>query len=240
MQNCALCKKDAELRKSHIIPEFLYQWLYEPPHRFQVISTAAEEKTYFEQLGIRERLLCHACEQRLNEYENYSAKIFNLGTPLVGRNFPDHTIYDKLEYRRFKLFQISMLWRFSIASHEFFRFVKLGPHEERLRLMLLQGNPREFWRYGVSMTRIMYKGLIYKEFTSQPVPIHDEVVRTHYRMGMAGFMWLFFVGFQPPPPVISKLFLQEDGSLIVMRRQVHELEFLREYERQLGNAGKLG
>lgn len=39
---CKLCKKEKELRKSHIIPEFFYKLLYDPFHRFNLISSKPE------------------------------------------------------------------------------------------------------------------------------------------------------------------------------------------------------
>lgn len=38
-RECALCRNNAELRNSHIAPEFLYAPLYDEIHRVQVIQS---------------------------------------------------------------------------------------------------------------------------------------------------------------------------------------------------------
>jgi hypothetical protein len=44
-----------------------------------------------------------------------------------------------LNYEQFKLFQLSVLWRAGVSSHQFFDKVKLGQHAEELRLLSLPG-----------------------------------------------------------------------------------------------------
>jgi hypothetical protein len=46
-----------------------------------------------------------------------------------------------LAYAPFKLFHLSILWRASVSNLEEFQAVALGPHEERLRMMILTGTP---------------------------------------------------------------------------------------------------
>jgi len=69
---CKLCKKEAELRYSHILPEFLYSGVYDELHRTLEI-TPDDERTI--QKGIREYLLCQKCETKLSRYETYAAKL---------------------------------------------------------------------------------------------------------------------------------------------------------------------
>jgi hypothetical protein len=38
-QQCKLCRLPRQLRKSHIIPEFMYTSMYDDKHRFHVVST---------------------------------------------------------------------------------------------------------------------------------------------------------------------------------------------------------
>ncbi len=52
---CRVCLKESKLRKSHILPEFLYEDLYDEKHRALVIYQK-KEKVF--QKGLRELLLC--------------------------------------------------------------------------------------------------------------------------------------------------------------------------------------
>jgi hypothetical protein len=40
-QKCALCRQERPLRKSHVIPEFMFGPLYDEKHRFYGISNIA-------------------------------------------------------------------------------------------------------------------------------------------------------------------------------------------------------
>ena len=77
--NCKLCGLERELKHSHILPEFMYQNLYDSsPKRFyklQVdLDNSVNSKIKIEQKGVREYLLCGNCEVRLSKYENYAAE----------------------------------------------------------------------------------------------------------------------------------------------------------------------
>ncbi len=74
---CALCQLNKPLRRSHIVPEFMYKPMYDFIHRFQGLSLNVSERPQTHQKGLREELLCHDCEQLLaNKYENYAATAF--------------------------------------------------------------------------------------------------------------------------------------------------------------------
>jgi len=77
---CNLCRQEKELRYSHILPEFMYQNLYDhAPKRFYALTVnldkAEGSKRRIEQKGIREYLLCGECEVLLSNI-NADAKEF--------------------------------------------------------------------------------------------------------------------------------------------------------------------
>jgi hypothetical protein len=79
---CKLCLKVTILNKSHIIPEFMYNKVYNnSPKRFYSLhinlSNNPVSRKKIEQKGIREYLLCNDCESQLSKYEKYfSEKIY--------------------------------------------------------------------------------------------------------------------------------------------------------------------
>jgi hypothetical protein len=46
---CALCLQEVELRRSHIIPKFLYETLYDDKHRLQVLSIKKGGRILFQE-----------------------------------------------------------------------------------------------------------------------------------------------------------------------------------------------
>jgi hypothetical protein len=60
---CKLCQLEKQLRRSHILPEFMYENLYdEKPRRFHTLNIDLDDTSKsskkIEQKGIREFLLC--------------------------------------------------------------------------------------------------------------------------------------------------------------------------------------
>lgn len=145
---CRLCQSQEELRNSHVLPEFLYESLYDEKHRFKAIHMDGSESpsSRLEQKGYRERLLCQKCETKLSRLEGYASKNYfvapdrvNLG--MAGLERPYGFEYRGLEYETMKLFQLSLLWRISVATIKPFSGVSVGQeHEERLRNILLTEN----------------------------------------------------------------------------------------------------
>ena len=140
--NCRLCLEPHKLRKSHIIPEFLFRDLYDDKGRFLVLPASADGRPHFRQKGFYERLLCGECEQRINVYETYVKRVLydDLPTFTSGEDHRKNRLAG-LDYTKFKLFQLSVLWRASISSDPFFSGVQLGAHEESIRSMVWEQNP---------------------------------------------------------------------------------------------------
>lgn len=148
---CRLCLQEAELRNSHVIPEFVYTALgvYDEKHRFCAFSTDPNVRVDTHQKGLREKLLCDTCEGRLNVWETYAKKVLFGGVALdVEGDEQLGAIAHGVDYEKFKLFAMSLLWRASVSTLETFENVTLGPHEDKLRRLLLVGDAGERWRYG--------------------------------------------------------------------------------------------
>jgi len=85
---CKLCGATAELRQSHIIPEFVYRPLYDSKHR--AITFPADSPAGYLQKGYRAPLLCDVCEQFLND---------NFEKPFK-RMFFDKSLLPKIVFRK--------------------------------------------------------------------------------------------------------------------------------------------
>ena len=160
MPKCRLCKQEKELiKKSHIIPNFMYQNLFDEKHRLRNFDTAALKgeggRIDKPQSGIHEGgLLCSDCDGGIigNRYESYASKTI-FGGELLTTEIPEikkykdpngleFSLISNIDYTRFKLFLLSILWRASISSKNFFQDINLGEkHEEIIRDMLYNVNP---------------------------------------------------------------------------------------------------
>lgn len=233
---CALCKKEEELQLSHIIPEFMYGELYDAIHRYNFLSVASDIRDRIEQSGIREKLLCKSCEVKFSRYEGYAKSLFKSDVPGVNaKREKDVLTVSGLDYRKFKLFLISLLWRSGVSSIRFFEEVQLGLHEERMRLMLLNDDPGSRDDYGCVIWGLNLEVGKIPGFMIQPqrLRIYQQ---NAYRFVLPGYMFVFFVSNKKIPKDQSSLCLWEDGSLIIPIKSLNELPalhgFMGEYERQ--------
>ncbi|MBD3895941.1 hypothetical protein IEI94_08775 [Halomonas sp. ML-15] len=139
MPECRLCKQERDLCKSHIFPEYMYSHCYDDNHSF--IEFNAEEGKYNKRRrkGIYENLLCKKCEETIQRYEGYGKLIlYDDAKPKIEASKQPYT-NESYDYRLFKLFVLSLLWRSSISTQDSFKLVSLGKYEEELRMVLLDG-----------------------------------------------------------------------------------------------------
>jgi hypothetical protein len=87
---------------------------------------------------------------------------------LEGRMEGSKIYITNLNYAKFKLFQLSILWRAGVSSS--FRQVQLGPHRERLRAMLLAGEPGSSQDYPTLMFMLLDEGRPVGDLIIEPSP----------------------------------------------------------------------
>src|SRR4051812_14436929 len=137
---CRLCLKEVPVVRSHIIPEFCFASMYDQDHRFIEVHDVDAGKVRRGQKGFWERLLCSDCETRLNRFERHARRLFK--DKLPERKSLRRIDVPNLDYRLFKLFILSVLWRASVSSHPVFEHVSLGKHEEIMRGMVVAAKSR--------------------------------------------------------------------------------------------------
>lgn len=72
-QNCRLCKREADLEESHIVPSFVTKWLKETSATgFMRFGQSPNRRV---QDGYKRRWLCRDCEGRLNAWETKFATL---------------------------------------------------------------------------------------------------------------------------------------------------------------------
>ena len=111
---CRLCGREAELRLSHIMPELLYRPSYDEKHRATELI-ADQGRQRFLQKGHRERLLCDDCEGCVGGYEKYFADAWFRGGLRPERPKERIVHVAGLDYRLFKLFHLSVVWRAGVG-----------------------------------------------------------------------------------------------------------------------------
>lgn len=219
---CALCLKQRELCESHIVPEFFYKNLYDDRHLAQLVEVG-QDKEAFLRKGFREHLLCKECENFLNtQYESYVASVWQSKFP--GQDDGEAYTVNGLDFARFKLFHLSVLWRASVSNLSFFKNVFLGKHEEKIRAMLLSKNPGRSDIYTISGSTSIYEGAPLHGVTEPVV----KKIRSHtvYLFRFGGCLWRYWVAshssrglvanpFEADKPlVLPKIAIEDDYQLL--------------------------
>ena len=229
MGKCRLCGNDRKLCKSHILPEFVYTPVYEEAvHRYFQISTKENDRPKSRPKGLYEELLCRECEDRIGAHESYAREVIYGGTEIGCREETYGVSIADIDYPRFKLFQISILWRSGVSSREEFAGVDLGDHEGRMREMLLgndPGEPAEFPCHLFYSQKLMNELGDLMILPPDPIEIGGEVA---YRVYMGGFFWVFFLGDCSQTASGAQLFLSRDGVLPIVRADGYADNLVRE------------
>lgn len=234
---CRLCLREGvELRRSHILSEFLYQEVYDERHRTIGVDPRPDKKDRVLQKGIREPLLCGDCEGKLSKWEVYAAGVMRQ-LPTTADCKPGDVVWQRgLDYAKIKLFQMSLLWRCSIAEGPTFAEVDLGPHAERLRQMLLAEDTGRPWEYGCIIAALR-KSERWTGIVKFPGKLRIEG-HNAYHLVVKGLVWLYVVSSHAQKLSGQGSFLSESGDLPIHVSSETAEGFFRGVARELEKAGK--
>jgi hypothetical protein len=176
----------------------------------------------------------------LSAWEGYARKVIYGGLELEGSTDPQMGVTVRgVDYQKFKLFQMSLLWRAGVSSVPEFAAVELGPHEEKLRRMIEEERPGKYWDYGCTIL-----------FAPEPEAqkIFSRVIGTPdrlkfqghhvYRFVLGMIFWLFPVSSHAhtlDPRIFS---LSEDGTLRFYNGGYPVMNYLYQVAANLANANK--
>lgn len=136
MSRCNLCLQEKKLiKKSHIIPDFLYKDLYDEKHFINKLNPKElKEGKKASRIPTGEYeggILCKECDNEvIGQYESYSnLALFGGKLPAdespIAKNFTskngiNFTEVKNISYTKYKLFLLSILWRSHISNRDFF------------------------------------------------------------------------------------------------------------------------
>ena len=236
---CKLCLREKKLLNSHIIPEFFYKYTYSSSHKISVVSTGKISREFLNlQKGLRERLLCEDCEQLLSPWEKYVREAIFGGTPLKGMSDDRLIKIDGLDYRKFKLFGLSLIWRASVSTKRFFENIHLGSHEEIIRRMLLQYEPGNENEYSIVLSAVKIDNSPIIDLVMKPEELSDDGF-TYFRFCLGSFIWLFVISDDDNSFRLNEFFLKRDGSILIPKTEAGQTELFREFSKRVFAQGEI-
>ena len=145
--------------------------------------------------------------------------------------------FSGLDYEKFRLFQLSVLWRASISTLPFFEKVKLGNHAETIRQLLLNSDPGESKKYGCLMFGIKFEGEAFTNVMMQPVKVRVDG-HAGYKFVFGGFAWIFLVSSHDFRGHTVEVFLKPDGRGLFLIKEANEMLDLNSFAREHSRMGR--
>lgn len=144
-------------------------------------NAEAKYKKWQKKFGAEwEYLLCLDCEILFKGWEEYGYEVFygdsnmsNIQRRIVKRCNASFFEISNVDYVKFKLFMLSILWRMGVSGRDMFKHLHLGPHEEKVRKMILANDPGNVDEYPFVIENFTGHARIRKSF------IHPQKVRVH-------------------------------------------------------------
>lgn len=221
---CKLCGKKANLiRKSHIIPEFMYKPLLTHENKMVLIDSKKFPKGNITQTGVFDKhILCEKCENNFSGFERYVSMVLNSDNisvknpPLIETiKFMNVNIglnVTNLKYHEFKMCFLSIVWRTHISSNSFFEDINIEDIEPGIKKILTENKTTRDSEYRLSIFCLFNKKgkpikIAVKPFT---VMIQDNLC---YVLFMNGFLYLIVLKNTSVHDFIFNDFLSEDGRI---------------------------
>lgn len=227
---CKLCNTEkALIKKSHILPEFLFKKLFDPHHKlrkFDVIQMAkGNPRISKPSSGSYEgELLCNDCDNRiLGQYETYISQV--LGGHLTGNEKLNcksivnvHALrfveIENLNYQKTKLFLLSILYRAHISTNPEFKNVDLGIHAEKIRDIIFNNKHTEDLEYQISIVKFPDDSE-YSSFIGQLVK-RDVDNSTMYSIIVNGYLVMFFLKENDISKKAQNIRLKQDDKISII------------------------
>lgn len=210
---CKLCLQEKVLRLSHIIPKSYFRKIKKNQQFYIKIRGDVLEKEKG-QREFKELLLCKECEGKIQRYETYVANVLYSFKKFYQKTGDSIRVFN-VNYAKFKLFQLSILWRGSITTFTDFESGQLNQTiEEDLRQMIFSENPGSEYDYPCRVFALTLENKIQPEFLMNPGYMESPLGKIiYYTFG--GFRYFF---------LLPALDIPKDKFLISIHEN-DELEF---------------
>ncbi|MFC1532544.1 hypothetical protein ACFLZG_04380 [Thermodesulfobacteriota bacterium] len=196
-----LCKKNNKLlKKSHIISEFVYKELFDEKHRLYeaLINPNFQVKSKPRQSGAYDKkILCEDCDNKvLGGLERYASLVFFGGIELdikksnLAEDFSIYLDIKGVDYIKFKLFLLSILWGAGISSLPIFSDINLGKHQEILRDKIISNNPGNSNEYLCAIFTYLHNKQLPHQIVAKPGAIINGEQRI-YAFLISGILFVF-------------------------------------------------
>jgi len=220
---CRLCLKEKRLGKAHVIPEGFFRNVGYLSETLELHTNTAGTYPKRAPIGVYDKsILCSPCDNLFSPWENHAQDVllrtFASAIVLKHENGVVGWVINSFDYRAMKLFFISLLWRASISTHDFYRRISMGPFEHELREMILAEEPGSPETFAVTLARFSEPGC-----TAMLDPHPERYDGVNYaRFYLSGFVAYIKFDHRPPPDWLADFILRPNAPLTILLRSARE------------------
>lgn len=136
---CKLCGKAKILQESHIIPRSYFKKAKKGVGQLVMLAHHIDVEDKLQNADPKEELFCKSCEEYLERnFEKYG--IGFLRKYKNAKHSPDSVSFPNFDYKKYSLYLISILWRASIATIDFYQSVNFSKDFNDLLKFCIKNN----------------------------------------------------------------------------------------------------
>lgn len=139
---CQYCGENKQLIKAHIIPASFFKPLRSDNGDVTYLMTVMQgEFPKKSQTGVYDKtILCRVCEDQFAQWDEYGFKTLVDGAkqlkPLYDQKKLLAFILPQVDIDQLNRFLLSVLWRASVSSQDFYKQVNLGAYQDKIQSIL--------------------------------------------------------------------------------------------------------
>lgn len=247
MNFCLLCLGQRTFIKAHAIPEAFFREMRIDGESPTLVSGMAGQYSKRAPIGVYdEEILCGECEAKFRQIDDYGIEVLlrkfgEVFHPIerAGKiaGFESTTV----DPNRLLQFLVTVLWRASVSSHDFYSKVDLGPHELLSRTAVTSSSTALPTLFDAVLSRWRNEDENFPT-TAMLDPRRERWFGINaYRVYFGETVAYVKVDSQPFPPDLKAISLRSAPSVLVVSRAMSESKDLRaiRHTAQLSHANKL-
>ncbi len=229
---CKFCGNDKRLINAHIIPAGFFRRFSQPGKSLTIKTNRTGEYDKRSWIGVYDKgIVCSDCERIWREWDDYAQKLL-AEEPLNGQAlYHGHQriayLVKDFEYKKLKLFFISMAWRASVSNHQFYSKISLGEFEGIAKEHIAKADPGNNEDFSVTLAKFDHP--LAKSTLDPHEDKHSGV--SYLRFYLASYIAYIKVDHKPTPMPLSQFALAENRPLYILCRDFtksKELELMKE------------
>lgn len=200
---CKLCLENKPLlKKSHIIPKSILKTLRDEKGQF--IKTTTRDIRKIKHIGdsmYDSDILCRECDNNIiGSLETYASQVISGGKQT--RNIRSNTYYNDeiewteiygIDYDKFKLWLLSIIWRSSIADNKISDVSLSTEQNEDIRRRLISGKAGNPHDYPFLILTCIREDDRYSQLITQPTEIRTESGYVGYQFYLTGLLFSIYI-----------------------------------------------